>query len=86
MIRKKFETVKKMTPKDDIEELQADVEELRAANACNCGEKTADEFFEMVDLEKRYIWAAISDIAAAIGDLSEKAGVNANSISLPYFG
>jgi len=55
MIRKKFETVKKMTPKDDIEELQADVEELRAANACNCGEKTADEFFEMVDLEKRYI-------------------------------
>jgi hypothetical protein len=41
-----------MTIKDAIEELQADVEELRAAFACNRGEKTADEAVEMVDLEK----------------------------------
>jgi hypothetical protein len=75
-----------MTIKDAIEELQADVEELRAAFACNRGEKTADEAFEMVDLEIRYIWAAISDIAAAIGDLSEKGGVDVNSISIPYLG
>lgn len=44
-----------MTLKDDIEELQVDAGELQAAIACNRGEKTADEVFEMVDLEIRYI-------------------------------
>jgi hypothetical protein len=44
-----------MTLNDNIEERQADVEELRAANACNYGEKTADEVFEKIDIEIRYI-------------------------------
>ena len=40
----------------------------------------------MVDLEIRHIWAAIGDIAAAIGDLSEKSGVSMSGISVPYLG
>jgi uncharacterized coiled-coil DUF342 family protein len=61
-----------MTLKDDIEELQADAEELRAEIACTCGEKTADEVFEMVDIEVRHILADIQTLFNESGDLRKE--------------
>jgi len=75
-----------MTLEDDIEELQSDVEELQA-NTGSCGEKTADEVFEMMDIEIRHIWAAISSIVAAIDEMSEETGVEVSAnVGIPYTG
>ena len=60
-----------MTTQDDMDELRADIEELRSEIGGCEDSGAAEEVFNKVDIEIRYLWADVQTHQAEIEDLRE---------------